>query len=243
MSAVYLICLEGSIGVGKSSAIECLLQRRREQPYSLEVIPEPLCSYTNFLNNYNPLKLASDDPSNFATAQMHITRAVNSLFLDNIRHFRTKYSGSNSPTAKKPLIILMERSPFSSVVFTMRAFDDGLISSFVKDFLCHEAYFAAMSSLYQVGIDIRGVLLLDLPPDIALERIKARGRDFEQGLSKLALANLQKQYRQHMDWWRLNPSVTTQIASIKGDMSVGLVAKVITDFIKDILEEDNISLH
>ena len=236
--AVILVCLEGNIGVGKSTTIEYLVQKKQDLPYYLEIIREGVCLYNNFLNSHSPLKLSNEDPANLACAQMHIMRVTNALFMHNIEYYKHKYSGKNTPTLEKPLVILMERSPFSSMIFSRRAFNEGLIPLFVKDFLCYEAYHMAMSSLYHVGLGINGVLFLDAQPEICLRRVKTRGRDFEQQLSKETLTNLQSEYRHHMNWWAINPAVTTHSTFLEQDTSVSSVAKVITSFIDSLVREN-----
>lgn len=234
---VKLIVCEGLIGAGKTSLLEAFVQEHHSR-FHLELIPEGLYNF-NKSGSYNPLELSYEDPEkNFGICQIHIIRVINDLFNRAIYHFRRKYLGVNTPTQKKPLIILADRSLFSPLVFAANAHANGVISSFVSDFLSQEAFYLAGQSYRRANIFVRGVFYLDVEPAECLNRCNKRGRSYETGLTEEYLTDLREQYMEHLAWWRLNMAV--KVCVVPGSNNREAIYERLRAFIEDIIKEDRL---
>ena len=93
-------------------------------------------------------------------------------------------------------------------IFARNLFDSGLMSE--RDHATYAMLFAAMvASLRPPDL----LVFLDAPVEVLLERIRRRGRSFEQEIPAAYVARLNERYRAWADGWNRSPIVRVNAAA------------------------------
>ena len=192
------IYIEGLIGAGKTSVVSALKQKYDQDPtLGIKCYLEPVDRYEKFVykaQSFNPLKIMYEGGlAEKFPVQLHICQQSN-------KYYSTKMQDMRYP------IKVFERSIFSNLTFIQTYQEMGFLSDFASAYLLkltgkhRQAFFNVYPSV---------VIYLDIPVDLALNRIKQRGREGEQNLTAEFLECLKKYQIKQLDLFEVCvPKVT-----------------------------------
>lgn len=172
-----VIVVDGIIGAGKTCLIEnCLLPKLTEQGYRVKVILEPV-------EKWKECGALSQFYSDMERRSFQFQIRV---FHDRIKECRRIYEQSLYKTD----IFILERSIFTDVVFSKMLHQDGFID---------DSEYREYKDLWEMWRELMPFtpdLFLYLRPDIdvAMDRLRLRGRDEEKNLSESYQEKLQKEH-------------------------------------------------
>ncbi len=158
-----IICIEGSIGVGKSTLLAAIAAARHD----IEIIPEPV----DLWESSGLLDALYDNQVSTATFQLMVQGMMQTALLDALRR--------GNP------IICMERSPFSNEIFARANLKKG--SWDLKAFEIAHHKFLEMLPPFELY-----VYYLKAPIATLKTRITRRGRSAEQEIPKAYMKKLEK---------------------------------------------------
>lgn len=171
-----IIVIDGLIGVGKTTLVEILKQKYKDIVFAKEPVEE-FMKY----KHYNPLKLAYENPKNWTITQLHI---INCL----VNHFKKIIESSESR------IIVSERGVLSPKIFTRILKNNGFITDFEHQFI-NDYNEQEIKKIFDDNYPIDGIFYIDIPPEIALKRIRKRGRDGEDKINLQYLKDLDESFK------------------------------------------------
>ena len=212
--AATLVTLEGLIGCGKSTLMRHVAAYHASLPapsFNLLTVEECLADYTSYSPRlwedntdlvdtpaYNPLALAYADPVRcLPVAQMHFSQVIRRELLAA----RTRMLLEAKHITDKPWVLLTDRGLLSPEIFTQAAYVSGSVADFARDYLCSEARSSAKETLERANLapGYRGVYFLRVDKSTCLERIRLRGRPYEQQLRLADLAVLEHTYDRYLE--------------------------------------------
>lgn len=172
---MVVICVEGAIGVGKSTLLESI----QEQVDDFTCLQEPVHKWTNF-NNVDMLKLFNNNmKKNGVTFQQVVMLTLYEREINS----------------RNPKNVILERSIGSSFhVFATVLQENGCIDNTQKNIL---KYFYKFYVRQLRPIDL--LIYLDCRPEIALERIKKRNRPGEENICLEYLKQLDTAYKKYLE--------------------------------------------
>jgi thymidylate kinase len=205
--------VDGIVGSGKSTVINevyKILSRNKKHSLNVVIIPEPLnlfsVYHSLFNKTHNPLQCAYENPQqNAAIAQLHFLRSS------------VEYYGAKLKYLDRNDIAISERSMESSPVFIKNYFKVGIFSSMVKDYMLDEVTRSNAASNCEDLLFPHIIFRLKTTPQIALDRIVARGRAEEKGMSLEYLEMLDTTYTEHFATSRFDGRLIVEIDSNSSD--------------------------
>lgn len=172
----FTVVVEGNIGSGKSTFLEHFRQFGAE----VELMTEPVEEWRN-LNGHNMLQQMYEDPARWSFPFQTYAQLT---FVKN----HTK------KTEKK--VKLMERSIFSAkYCFVENLLNSGVMAASEYEVLT--AWFDHLVASPEVDLGIDLIVYMRTDPEVALERLKSRGRGEEHLIS---LDYIKKLHRLHESW-------------------------------------------
>ncbi len=169
----FTVLIEGNIGCGKTT----LLKHFASDSASFE---EPVNLWQN-VNGHNLLQLLYGDPKRWA-----------SLFQSYVMLTTVKNHLTNCAGAVK----IMERSLFSSqYCFATNFYQTGKLND--PEYQILGDWLKFLTTTPQLGLSVDLIIYLRIQPEVALERIKTRGREEEVNIS---LSYLQALHDCHENW-------------------------------------------
>ena len=198
-TTTILVGVDGQIGGGKSTLIHRAAvehEKKKYKSFSLQVINEAVEEYTSF-GEHNPLALAYENPEkNQPFCELYIARTGS-------RWFRKELRKTNQEEKAEYHVVLTDRTLLSPLPFIELGYKHRFMNKFVFDFLWLETCLQAQKTLkFENLAGYSGIFCLETDPPIALERIRRRGRSYEQEIEENYLINLNLEYQQHLAWWR-----------------------------------------
>ena len=172
-----IIVVDGNIGAGKSTLIEKLKEKNKNE--NIIFIKEPVDKFMEY-KQFNPLKLMYDNPDKSAITQLHISNCLIDYFKDIVKY--------------KDKIIICERGLLSVEVFSRVYRDNNHLSDFEYTFVNDHMQDKIKEIFSKMPID--AILFIDIPIDIALERISKRNREGENNISHKFLTDVQNSFNQ-----------------------------------------------
>lgn len=200
MDPIPVVCILGSIAVGKST----LLKNIREYaihanlPYEIITIEECLNLFTSY-KEHNPLELAYKDPAkNAAITQSYFIESLNSFLCTQLEKIRDEYKNSLSN-----ILIVSDRTLYSPNVFSKALYERGIISEFAYEYLTDTTIKQAEKTLQHLHLKYVGAMFLKSAPETSMARILDRNRQCEiEGVTVEYLRQLNSIYAEHVGWWR-----------------------------------------
>ena len=172
----FTVVVEGNIGSGKSTFLEHFRPWNKE----VELITEPVAAWRN-LRGHNLLQKMYEEPTRWSFLFQTYTQLT---FVKN----HTKKSD-------RP-IRLMERSIFSAqYCFVEDLKQSGAMADSEYEVLT--AWFDHLVASQEVDLSVDLIIYLRTEPEVALERLKGRGRGEEHLIS---LDYIRRLHRLHEDW-------------------------------------------
>lgn len=171
------ISLEGNIGAGKST----LLERIRKD---IVLVPEPVEDWMKIKgrDGKSILQLFYEDPKRYAYTFQHATLMTRTANLRKANDFTHLDS-----------IVLSERCVDTDhYVFAALLHQDGVISD--VEWQLYQMSYGALTEFEDIP---DGIVYLNTPPELCLERIRHRGRSGEDNIT---LDYLKKLHVQHENW-------------------------------------------
>ncbi|WP_231501467.1 deoxynucleoside kinase [Oceanivirga salmonicida] len=166
------ICVDGVVGVGKSSLAELIAKR-----YGIKVYEEPVVD--------NPIL------DKFYYDKKRWSFPLQIFFL-NKRYKMIKEAASLETC-------VMDRSIYGDVIFSKMLYEDGDMSK--EEFeLYEELLYNMLENVQKPAL----MIYLETSVDNAVERIKKRGRDYEQIVPTDYWISLDKNYREYFDNYNLS---------------------------------------
>lgn len=181
---MYLICLDGNIGAGKSTILARLKEEIKSLPH-IAVLQEPISSWTN-AKGINLLSAYYHDPYTYAYPfQMHILETVTDTLEKAIAD-------------PKLNILLCERSMFTNYeVFGRMLIDQGTMDT--EQAQIYTSAFEKCWSRIASKIEGYAILYLDTPVDECFSRIRLRARDGEAKITREYLEKVDHYYQNMLD--------------------------------------------
>eukprot|EP00873_Tetraselmis_striata_P040720 jgi/Tetstr1/460984/TSEL_006136.t1 len=185
------LCVEGNIGVGKTTFLQKLIGQSVELQQVVEVVPEPVEQWQNVGDgNINLLEMFYNDQRRYAYTFQHyvfVTRVMQE------KHSREHMAAQGE--ANKKSLRLLERSVFSDRMVFVRAVHEAKCMSDVE-LSIYDSWFSPMVSVMPTLVP-DGFIYLKADPRTCLMRMGARARDEEGRVSLDYLENL---HSKHEDW-------------------------------------------
>lgn len=194
------IYIEGLIGAGKTSVVSALKQKYDQNPtLGIKCYLEPVDRYKKFVykaQSFNPLKIMYEGgQADKFPVQLHICNQSFQYYSQKMQNDVMKY----------PMKIF-ERSIFSNLTFIQTYQDMGFLSDFASAYLL-KLTGKHRQAFYNVYPSV--VIYLDIAVDLALDRIKQRGREGEQNLTAEFLECLKKNQIKQLELFKVcEPKVT-----------------------------------
>ena len=213
--AVKYVAIEGIIGSGKSTILQCLEAKNLIRDNCV-FVEEP---YYKFVEkcNYNPLSQLNKDPwRNAAISQLHI---IETSF--------AAYPNKNILSGKNQNFI-SERSIFSPKVFVKAGHLMGFLSDFTRDYLLDEL---ATKTLISGALEPSHYIFLRPDPFLCLTRVKIRNRESETNCTLVYEKMLDQLYVEELEA-QDKPYFILQTVS---SQTPGEIAKKLAEFIEAIL--------
>ncbi len=171
---MYLV-VDGIIGAGKTSLIE-----RIADDTGWKIFKEPADPHTNPFLRPSYEVLAGNEPNRGELLHMQLFM-LNQRFRD---HMKIAHTGET---------VIQDRSIWGDHIFAQVMTEDGLITQDQYNHL----YLKTFEVLSQFLIPPSIILFLKVSPEVALERIRKRGREFERDITLDYLTRLDMAYE---DW-------------------------------------------
>lgn len=187
------LCVEGNIGVGKTTFLQKLIGQSVELQEVVEVVPEPVEQWQSVGNeNVNLLDLFYNDQRRYAYTFQHYVFVTRVMQEKNSRDLLETLAKSED---NKKSLRLLERSVFSDRMVFVRAVHEAKCMSDVE-LSIYDSWFSPMVSALPTLIP-DGFIYLKADPRTCLERMSSRARSEEVGVSLDYLENL---HSKHEDW-------------------------------------------
>lgn len=200
---IKIFTIEGNIGAGKSTLLEIL----KNYIPNCYIIPEPVYEWKH-VGNTDLLASFYGGPKRWC-------------FTFEIYSMYTMYTKLKEAFDLKPEIIFIERSLYSNKAFHYVAEELGNLNS-MEMYILNEFY-----KMFKKDTPILdGVIYVDTPVDVCLQRISLRGREEENKLTKTYLGKLEKQF--------LNIKYDVKKINIDGQYKLDDPIKVIKNIISFI---------
>lgn len=193
----FTVVVEGNIGSGKST----FLKHFEKSESKVEVVTEPVEMWRN-LNGHNLLKQMYEDP---ARSCFSLQTYAQLTFVQN--HLK-----KTDKTVK-----LMERSLYSAkYCFVENLKRSGVMSDSEYEVLTRWFDFLVTNQDIDLGVDL--IIYLRTHPEVARERIKARGRGEEHLIS---MEYLQQLHDLHESWLvKENPPLIAPVIVVDGNKDI-----------------------
>ena len=204
---VYWYAIEGLCGAGKSTLLKkAAIDFMNNEHFYIIIIMEDEASY-NLYKNFAPLDLIYKDPGNNGLAvELHIVECMNKKIQQAIQDIQRS-------DIEKPIILVSDRGVFSPLIFANLLSKSSHLSDFSYAFLTDQIYEKAENTIRQCNLQPIGLFYLDTKIDVCLERIKNRGKYYEQahdeqrrgaGITRNFLLEMQNEYEKHLMIWEKN---------------------------------------
>ena len=192
------VSISGIIGAGKTTLINRLSETLK-WPVAEEPLDESMGSYLcNFYEALDELGAAKAGAESLCATDAALTRlkhaksaAASASFGMQINIVDKRFRMYRH-ALDRGADVLLDRSLFEDAIFANALANDGVITPL--DMGTYVAHFETLKTL--VG-PLDAVVFLDVTPEVALERIRARGRECEKGITADYLRGLQAGYE---DW-------------------------------------------
>jgi deoxyadenosine/deoxycytidine kinase len=194
LNPVYtVISVEGQVGSGKSTLLKKILNNNN----NISLLPEPVDIWLNTKDkdDVNILgKFYGDIPRWSYTFQnfAYITRIkLLKESIDNIKKFKWTYEDLYKRIFSIPYVIVTERSIYTDkYVFAQMLYDSGNMTDL--EFTLYKTWFDFFAQDYKID----HIVYVRTTPEIAMKRIKTRGRPEEKDIKMKYLEDLHK-YHEH----------------------------------------------
>ena len=153
-----IVCVEGLIGAGKTKLLQSVSLTE-----TLHVIQEPVEEFRS-MGQYNPLEIMYSNPSETITVQAYIQGVLR-------KHWEKHLTSDQ--------ILLTERTPYSTNIFSKHLRDKGVLTQFQYDYLDHQMQ-ETIEALNLPALGCDKLFFLDVPVEVCLDRVAKRGRQEEQ---------------------------------------------------------------
>jgi len=181
-----IVCFEGNIGAGKSTAIHAISKELQKRGFRVQTLCEPVstwvqCNETGTCTGRSTLGNFYDNPGHYA---LHFQMVVLCSHHDR--------NDSIDPDAD---FVLMERSPSSSIrVFSKTIHEQGHVTT--KEFEALETFAAKI--IRDRPLDT--IIYLQCAPEVAFARIHQRARPEEIQDSGISMEYLEELHQRHETW-------------------------------------------
>jgi deoxyadenosine/deoxycytidine kinase len=189
-----VISIEGQVGSGKSTLLKKLLNTNKD----LILLPEPVDIWLNTKDKdgsnmlgkfYENIPRWAYSFQNFA----YITRIkILKDSIDSINKFKWTYDDLHKRLFSIPYVIVTERSIYTDkYVFAQMLYDSGSMTDL--EFTLYKTWFDFFAKDYKID----HIVYVRTTPELAMKRIKTRGRPEEKDIKMEYLKNLHKY---HENW-------------------------------------------
>lgn len=160
-----LFAIEGTIASGKSTLIKDL---ERFLPNGVKTLIEPLKLFETY-HHYKPLKLLYENPKEYSViAQMYLSN----VFLENIQ---------NAIKTADHKILIVERCPYSPVIFSRCLHEMGYLNDFQYDFIT-DTTLKSMKNINDLDFGADKIFFLDTDLELCRKRCTIRQRKSEKNI-------------------------------------------------------------
>lgn len=202
---LLLFFVDGVCGAGKSWLIKNFnVDDNKTDNLRIIKVFEDEASFNSY-GEYAPLSLTQRDPRmNGVVCQFHIIECLNERLRKIVLDLRNRPPQATT----KYIILLMDRSLYSPLVFSRLLQDQGHMSMFSCTFLQDTTIRKADETLKDLNLKVIGLFLLDTPINVCLKNIKIRSRYYEilnaqsRGYTLNYLYNMRLRYTDHLLWWK-----------------------------------------
>lgn len=202
-----VVSIEGNIGSGKSTIIELIKQRFKDNK-SVAFLSEPVDVWREIKDN-DGVDLLTNFYKDQEKFSFHFQMAA---YISRVSAI-TKIQ--ENPQIK---LIIVERSIWTDKnVFAKMLYDDGKISKL--EYNIYLKWFDEFSKLINHSLNI----YIKTTPEVAFERVKKRNRSGET----IPLEYLQKCNRYHNDWLNYNSHILDGNIELPDDGNVSIVEEII----------------
>ena len=224
-NSISIVSIEGNISSGKSTLLQYVKDNIPSKFSKVfDVIPEGVEAYQRFFN-YNPLRLMYENPKeNSAMAQLHFTRCHADEVIECLE--RTK-------SEKGPTLVLSDRSLFSPKSFIDAHYTLGNINSFVRDSLIYEMERLSLDILKRYSAEYVGMIYIDTPSDVCMQRIFNRARNGENFVSPQYLEILRKNDEDMVRQWQAKMPAL-KFMRVNGELETNIIGDMVSNLLDSL---------
>ena len=209
MARPFIIAVEGLIGAGKTTLLKTL-EAQNCLPNAV-IIHEPLQKLENHASNpqvHPLLELYKDPQRNACIFQNYVLEVYDERIASMINQY------GNYQT------IILDRSLDSCNVFTNTNID--LFSSFGHFYLTDKYLKIRRKYFGNSPISANAVFYLDVPPEVAMYRVKKRNREGEESIPIKYIQKLQSEYEEYLEF------ASKHVAICKANVQEDMVSQFMT---------------